>query len=261
MIQKRTSPLKKANRTSNRPVSQLNVAHKEHLIKFFDEDASAIIQDATEDLIKSFAGLEIKKSRVAEFMKEECNLNLKVVSHHAIARNCEKTLEARAAWVKEWTEKGINFLNNCVFVDESGFDINMRRSRGWSAKGSAVIVETPSTKANSQTVIEAISAFGVVNLTMREFGNIKRRKIVDTTKRKAPEDRISIPKGTTSGHYVQFINDTMDIMDEFPEMRGFHIIMDNALIHVPSIIDPVIIRRRYIPVYLPPYSPELNPIE
>ncbi|KAG0742749.1 hypothetical protein G6F57_000931 [Rhizopus arrhizus] len=96
---------------------------------------------------------------------------------------------------------------------------------------------------------------------MRESGNIKRRKVVGATKRKATEDRIFIPKGTTSGHYVQFINDTMDIMGEFPEMRGFHIIMDNAPIHVPSIIDPVIIRRRYIQVYLPPYSPELNPIE
>jgi hypothetical protein len=126
--------LKKTNCTSNRPVIQLNGGHKEHLIKFFDEDASATIQDATEDLIKSFAGLEIKKSRVAELMKEECNLSLKVVSRHAISRNCEKTLEARAAWVKEWTEKSINFLNNCVFVDESGFDINMRSSRGWSAK-------------------------------------------------------------------------------------------------------------------------------
>ena len=134
-------------------------------------------------------------------MKEECNLSLKIVSCHAIARNCEKTLEAHAAWLKEWTEKGINFLNNCIFVDESGFDINMRRSRGWSAKGSAAIVETPSTKANSQTVLGAISAFGVVNLTMRESGNIKRRKVVGATKRKATEDRIFIPKGTTSGHY------------------------------------------------------------
>jgi hypothetical protein len=151
-------------------------------------------------------------------MKEEYNLSLKIVSCHAIARNCEKTLEARAAWFKEWTEKGINFLDNCVFVDESGFDINMRRSRGWSAKASAAIVETPSTKTSSQTVLGTISAFGVVNLTMRESGNIKRRKVVGATKRKAPEDRISIPKGTTSGHYVQLINDTMDIMDEFPEM-------------------------------------------
>ncbi|KAG0786120.1 hypothetical protein G6F22_007727 [Rhizopus arrhizus] len=170
-------PLKKTNRTSNRPVSQLNGAHKEHLIKFFDEDASSTIQDATEDLIKSFAGLELKKSRVAELL------------------------------------------------------------------------------------LGAISAFGVVNLTIRKSGNIKRRKVVGATKRKAPEDRISIPKRTTSGHYVQFINDTIDIMDEFPEMRGFNIIMNNAPIHVPWIIDPVIIRRGYIPIYLPLYSPELNHIE
>ncbi|KAG1055037.1 hypothetical protein G6F43_002977 [Rhizopus delemar] len=57
----------------------------------------------------------------------------------------------------------------------------MRRSRGWLAKGSAVIVEFPSTKANPQTVIGAISAFGVVDLTMRESGNNKRRKVVGAT--------------------------------------------------------------------------------
>lgn len=53
----------------------------------------------------------------------------------------------------------------------------------------------------------------------------------------------------------------MDIMDPFPEMKGYHIVMDNAPIHVHDIIDPIIARRGYIPVYLPPYLPELNPIE
>lgn len=37
--------------------------------------------------------------------------------------------------------------------------------------------------------------------------------------------------------------------------------MDNAPIHVPDSIDPIIDKRGYEPVYLPPYSPELNPIE
>lgn len=50
-------------------------------------------------------------------------------------------------------------------------------------------------------------------------------------------------------------------MDEFPEMKGYFIIMDNAPIHVPEMIDPIIMQRGYTPVYLPPYSPELNPIE
>ncbi|KAI8890717.1 hypothetical protein K501DRAFT_168043 [Backusella circina FSU 941] len=44
-------------------------------------------------------------------------------------------------------------------------------------------------------------------------------------------------------------------------MKGFHIVMDNAPIHSHDIVDPVIVERGYIPVYLPLYSPELNPIE
>ncbi|KAG2203446.1 hypothetical protein INT47_008173 [Mucor saturninus] len=50
---------------------QLNENHKAHLINFFDEDSSATIQDAVDNLTISFAGLQIKKSRVAEFMKEQ----------------------------------------------------------------------------------------------------------------------------------------------------------------------------------------------
>lgn len=53
----------------------------------------------------------------------------------------------------------------------------------------------------------------------------------------------------------------MGIMDNYPEMKGFYIVMDNAPIHVPSVTDPSIIKRGYVPVYLPPYSPALNLIE
>ncbi|KAG1271456.1 hypothetical protein G6F63_011797 [Rhizopus arrhizus] len=60
---------------------------------------------------------------------------------------------------------------------------------------------------------------------------------------------------------MRFIVDTMDIMDTFPDMQGYHIVMDNAPIHVPAMIDPLIEKSSYVPVYLPPYSPELNPIE
>ncbi|KAI8636345.1 hypothetical protein BD408DRAFT_426312, partial [Parasitella parasitica] len=89
-------PFKKTNRTSICHKSKLNESHKEHITSFFDENPSAVIQDAVEDLTRSFEGLEIKKSRVAEFMKEECNLSIKVVTRHPQARNSKTTLEARA---------------------------------------------------------------------------------------------------------------------------------------------------------------------
>lgn len=49
-------------------------------------------------------------------------------------------------------------------------------------------------------------------------------------------------------------------MDKFPEMLNFYIVMDNTPIHAPA-VDEMIKRRGYRGIYLPKYSPELNPIE
>lgn len=53
----------------------------------------------------------------------------------------------------------------------------------------------------------------------------------------------------------------MDEMDCFPELKGHCIVMDNAPIHTAKEIDELITKRGYKSIYLPPYSPELNPIE
>lgn len=51
----------------------------------------------------------------------------------------------------------MNCLENCVFVDEPGFEVNMRTRGGWSQKGTPSIVITPTIRAPSYTVLEAIS--------------------------------------------------------------------------------------------------------
>lgn len=124
------APLKKTNRISNRAPSQLNEQHKAHLVEFFDENPSAVIQNAVDNLTKGFEGLQIKKSRIAEFMKDDCNLSIKSCHPPSQGQKQPKDFEARAKWVEEWLQKGLHFMQNCVFLNEAGFDINMRRSRG-----------------------------------------------------------------------------------------------------------------------------------
>lgn len=62
-------------------------------------------------------------------MIEECNLGIRIVIRYPAARNNSKTLEARVKFVEEWVQKGMLYMQSCVFLDESGFDINMRRLR------------------------------------------------------------------------------------------------------------------------------------
>lgn len=73
--------------------------------------------------------------------------------------------------------------------------------------------------------------------------------------------RKKMSKGTVTGHYMRFISKTLDEMDKFPEMNNFYIMMDNAPIHTSQDITNMIEARGYRAIYLPPYSPELNPIE
>ena len=70
--------------------------------------------------------------------------------------------------------------------------------------------------------------------------------------------------GTVTGHYFSFISNTLDdIMDQHEQQfRNFYLIMDNVPIcHTHEDIAIYVVNRGYGRVYLPPYSPELNPIE
>lgn len=90
----------------------------------------------------------------------------------------------------------------------------MRRSKTWSQRSTQAIIKSSSARAVSHTIISAILAFGVVNVSIRDSKKIKKIKVVGVTKRKTPGDVASaIPKGTTADQYVQFISDTLYTMD------------------------------------------------
>lgn len=68
-------------------------------------------------------------------------------------------------------------------------------------------------------------------------------------------------KGTTTAHFVKFMNELLDIMDMDESLKGRYLVMDNCTIHKSHPMMRKIESRGYRVMYLPPYSPELNPIE
>lgn len=72
---------------------------------------------------------------------------------------------------------------------------------------------------------------------MRDPDNVKKKRAVGAKKIEAHEDTVAvISKGTTFGRSVQLISDTLDIMDEFPSMKGFHIALYNFPTHSRDVI-------------------------
>ena len=151
-------------------------------------------------------------------------------------------------------EMDVDYMNNSVFIDESGFNANLRRTQGWTPKEEAAKVKVLTAKANSISILNAISAKDLIKISLR-------KPMYSSKKRKLAGGRKLQTKGTVTNHYVNFIKDVLAEMDKFPEMKGHYLIMDNAPIHTGKIIGEMIKEHGYNCIYLPSYSPELNPIE
>ncbi|KAG1447278.1 hypothetical protein G6F46_011017 [Rhizopus delemar] len=149
------------------------------VINFIDTNPSASVIEVTEHLLSRFHDLKVSRSTVYNFMRGECNLSLKKADFHSIERNSPAKIEERYNWVNKWENTDMNFLTNCVFLDESAFDINMKRSRAWSKQGTRAIVTRPNTRANTTTILGAISAAGLITVTVKKPRPAKKRKAVD----------------------------------------------------------------------------------
>jgi hypothetical protein len=122
-----------------------------------------------ESLTEEFEGFSLKETAVGNFILHECNLTVKRVTLQPLSRNSPENLEVRYKWTNEWAiNSNMNYLENCVFVDEAGFNINMRSPFARSIRGAPAIVETPTTRAITHTVLGAITAKDVIALEAQE---------------------------------------------------------------------------------------------
>ncbi|KAG1175417.1 hypothetical protein G6F70_009244 [Rhizopus microsporus] len=135
----------------------------------------------------------------------------------------------------------------------SAFHIDMKRTRAWSKKGTPAIVTVPTTRAKTTAILGAISASGLIKVSLRVQRPVKKRK----TGQKSGY----VSSGIVTGYHISFLKDTLDEMDQYPHMKGHCLIMDNAPIHKSEDIVKYATSRGYRYAYLPSYSPELNPIE
>ena len=123
-----------------------------------------------------------------------------------------------------------------VFVDESGCDkrIGQRRT-GWAPRGVTPIQVSPFQREQRYQILPAYTQDGV--LFVRVF------------------------QGTTdSTVFEDFIEHLLPSMNPWPEPNSV-IVMDNASIHYTERIKEMCRDAGVKLVYLPPYSPDKNPIE
>lgn len=121
---------------------------------------------------------------------------------------------------------------NLLYLDESGFNLGMASQYGYAPVGERVDDAIPKNPGTNTSVLAAIGLRGIVAPWMQ--------------------------KETMNGNsFLAYIE-----CDLVPKLkRGDVVIMDNASIHRVEGVAAAFRRARARVIYLPPYSPDFNPIE
>ena len=228
-------------------------------MEYIDEYPAAVLSDIKHHLCEAFPGLTISISALHRHLVQNCKLTLKKLEKLTAARNSDRVVALRKEKVEEWkATRSLDFCKNCVFIDEAGFNLHTQRNHGCSRRGTPAKGTIPTAKGVTITIIGTISDAGVIDISLRKpqaVSTSKKRK-VDGKAVDAVNGRI----GTRTEHFLAYVSNVMDVLDK-TNMQGYYLVMDNAPIHTPAKIRDLVESRHYKCLYLPPYSPFLNPIE
>lgn len=184
--------------------------------------------DATLMELRTHLGVDCALSTLCMALKR-LGLSFKKKTLHAAEQDRPDVAERRRQW-REWS--GDVDAGRLIFIDETWAKTNMTRLRGRAPRGERLIDKTPHGHWKTTTLIAALGIEGMRCST-----------VVD---------------GAVNGDIFEaFVRQVL-----LPELRpGDIVIMDNLSSHKRACLGELIAERQAELRYLPPYSPDLNPIE
>ena len=134
---------------------------------------------------------------------------------------------------REWKETiKPEMAEHLVFLDESGVNTNLTRLYGRAHSSQRAVDHAPLNTPQTTTVLSSIRLDGEKAFTTYQGG-------------------------TTGERFVQYLKETL-----LPTLRpGDIVVMDNMPSHHVKAVREILEAKGMKVLYLPPYSPDLNPIE
>lgn len=145
------------------------------------------------------------------------------------SRSVPDVREKRRNWKKHMSEKDINHL---AFLDESGVNINMTQHYARAWKNRRAVDKTPLNTPCNTTVLSSIRLNGDCAYTV-------------------------YPGGTTAERFAEYLK--TKLLSTLSEADI--IVMNNMRSHHAKAVKQLLDSSKVTYLYLPPYSPDLNPIE
>ena len=182
--------------------------------------------------MRDFTGLLISVSALHRHLVQKCRLTLKELEKLPAARNADRVINLRKEKVEEWEAmQDLDFARNCVFINESGFNLHIQRNFGRSLKGTPARGTVPTGRGVTVSILGAISEAGVIDISLK-----KPQAATAVKKRKGNGKVVRVGNGrvrTRTEHYLAYLSKVMNVLHR-NNLKGHYLVMDNAPIHTPS---------------------------
>ena len=228
-VYKRTGRIRACKTHIGRPKG-INVGHGNFLKALMQENCSITLKEMSRKLYENF---NINPS--ISTINRACmgfNYSFKRISLISLRRNIESTIEARF----EYASRFMNFdINKVIFIDEMGTSVSMRCAYGRSEVGTTPRKSVSSIRSKNFSVCCGITTTSVFRFKVKEGGY-------------------------NGESYLHFLEDMCYQLESIDFSEAI-IIADNVPFHKMNLMFECLQSKGHELVLLPPYSPQLNPIE
>lgn len=162
------------------------------------------------------------------------NYSFKRVSPVPERRNSEDVIRKRKEYAFKFLEMD-QHREKVFFLDETGIQVHARLNYGWSKKGGRANVPVRAIRGKNYSICAAMSCEGLFFYEVKESGY-----------------------GTDS--FIEYLKQFLAYLD-LEKIEGAYIVMDNVPFHHAELVESLIAGTSHEIVFLPAYSPFLNPIE
>ena len=206
----------------------------DHIQELIDINAAISLRKIKENLFENF-NVSISTTSIAKYIKG-FKYSLKRLELQPERRNNEENIVERRIYALKFLELQAEYSEpNIIFIDETGFNVSMRTSRGRSAVGTPAVLVVPQIRSRNISVCCAISKNGIVYYKSQDFAF----------------------NSQTFGIFLIELIEKLRINNS----NNFIFVMDNVRFHKTLEIRNILAEKNIGVQYLPPYSPFLNPIE
>ena len=203
-------------------------------VKQYVKDHPTFYLDELKDWIESRYSMvkNCSISTICRCLRFDLGLTRKVLTK--AAREC---IPAEVQIYKDKMKAFYSYPEQILFIDETSKDgRHAFRRNAWSKKGEQAVIPLPFSRGKRVSVMAALDATGFIAYDSTP-GTFNRQRFHDV-----------------------FLEKVVPLLNPWPMPRSI-VVMDNAKIHMYKELESVIEQCGAMLFFLPPYSPELNPIE